>query len=254
MQFLKSLEVKVRRLRDKLSPLLYAGNTFHCPVCEHSFRKFRSAGRGERKRANAVCPWCISRERDRLVYSYLEKEKTRLFNNKTRMLHIAPEPCLEPKLRSWAKGLYLTADLVRKDVDEQFDVMSIPHSNESFDAVFCSHVLQDVPDDLQAMREFIRILAPGGWAILNVPVVTEASADHQAQPGNIRKATDKRPDEHLRSYGEDYPERMRGIGFEVETIEASELFEWKELTHLAMDRKETGAVYIGFKPRSTDHG
>ena len=170
------------------------------------------------------------------------------------MLHIAPEPCLEPKFRSWTKALYLTADLIRKDVDEQFDVMSIPYPNESFDAVFCSHVLQDVPDDLQAMREFYRILAPGGWAILNVPVVTAASEDHQKQPGNIRKATDKRPDEHLRSYGEDYPERMRGIGFEVETINATDLFGAEELTRLAMDRKETGAVYIGFKPGTSDHG
>ena len=254
MQFLKSLEVKVRRLRDKLSPVLYAGSTFHCPVCAHSFSKFRSAGRGERKRANAVCPWCISRERDRLVYSYLEKQKARLFSTGTRMLHIAPEPCLEPRFRLWAKGLYLTADLIRKDVDEQFDVMSIPHPNESFDAVFCSHVLQDVPDDLQAMREFFRILSPGGWAILNVPVVTDASADHQSQPGNIRKATDKRPDEHLRSYGEDYPDRMRGIGFQVDTIKGSDLFGPEELTRLAMDRKETGAVYIGFKPGDTDHG
>jgi len=254
MQFLKSLEVKVRRFRDKLSPLLYAGNTFHCPVCEHSFRKFRSAGRGERKRANAVCPWCISRERDRLVYSYLKKEHTRLFNDTTRMMHIAPEPCLEPKFRSWVQTLYLTADLIRKDVDEQFDVMSIPYPNESFDAVFCSHVLQDVPDDLQAMQELFRILTPGGWAILNVPVVTTASADHQAQPGNIRKSSDIRPDEHLRSYGDDYPQRMRGIGFEVETIEASDLFTTEQLKRLAMDRKETGAIYIGFKPRTADHG
>lgn len=254
MQFLKSLEVKVRRFRDKLSPLLYAGSTFHCPVCGHSFRKFRSAGRGERKRANAVCPWCISRERDRLVYSYIEKEQARLFTDTTRMLHVAPEPCLEPKFRSLAKGLYLTADLIRKDVDEQFDVMFIPHANQTFDAVFCSHVLQDVPDDIQAMREFFRILSPGGWAILNVPVVATASADHQTIPGNVRKATDNRPDEHLRSYGDDYPERMKSVGFDVKTIQANDLFDAKELIRLAMDRKETGAVYIGFKPIETDHG
>jgi SAM-dependent methyltransferase len=254
MQFLKSLEVKVRRFRDKLSPLLYSGNRFHCPVCNRSFRKFRSAGRGERKRQNAVCPYCISRERDRLVFSYLKQQQSKFFNDSTRLLHIAPEPCLEPSFQKWAKGLYLTADLIRKDVNEQFDVMSIPHPNRSFDAVFCSHVLQDVPDDIQAMKEFFRVLVPGGWAILNVPVVAKQSADHREQPRNIRKETDARPDEHLRSYGEDYPDRMRGAGFEVEVVNAQDLFDGQSLEKMAMNRPETGSVYIGTKPSTVHDG
>jgi SAM-dependent methyltransferase len=254
MQFLKSLEVKVRRFRDKLSPLLYRGNRFHCPVCNQSFRKFRSAGRGERKRQNAVCPYCISRERDRLVFSYLMQQQSKLFNDSTRLLHIAPEPCLEPSFQKWAKGLYLTADLIRKDVNEQFDVMSIPHPNGSFDAVFCSHVLQDVPDDIAAMKEFFRVLVPGGWAILNVPVVAKQSADHREQPRNVRKDNDARPDEHLRSYGEDYPDRMRGVGFGVEVINAKDLFDEQSLEKMAMNRPETGSVYIGIKPSAVRDG
>jgi len=254
MQFLKSLEVKVRRFRDKLSPLLYSGNQFHCPVCDRSFRKFRSAGRAERKRLNAVCPYCISRERDRLVFSFLKEQKARFFNDSTRLLHIAPEPCLVSPFQKWAKGIYLTADLIRTDVAEQFDVMSIPHPNESFDAVFCSHVLQDVPDDIKAMQEFFRVLVPGGWAILNVPVVTKQSADHREQPRNIRKDSDTRPDEHLRSYGVDYPDRMREVGFEVETILANDLFDDRSLKRMAMDRSETGSIYLGCRPASTNNG
>ncbi len=254
MQFLKSLEVKVRRFRDKLSPLLYRGTQFHCPVCKRSFRKFRSAGRGERKRLNAVCPYCISRERDRLVFSFLEKEKSKFFNESTRLLHIAPEPCLEPSFRNWAGGLYLTADLIRKDVMEQFDVMSIPYPDGSFEAVFCSHVLQDVPDDVQAMKEFFRVLTPGGWAILNVPVVATLSSDHNDQPRNVRSQTDNRPDEHLRSYGDDYPERMQEVGFEVKTITGSDLFDDQSLQRMAMDRIETGSIYLGIKPRVNSDG
>ncbi|WP_416181183.1 class I SAM-dependent methyltransferase [Chloroflexus sp.] len=34
------------------------------------------------------------------------------------------------------------------------DITNIPYPDESFDAILCSHVLEHVPDDRKAMREF----------------------------------------------------------------------------------------------------
>ena len=48
------------------------------------------------------------------------------------------------------------------------DIMDNP--DESFDVIYCSHVLEHVPDDRKAMREFPRVLKRGGWAILLVPI------------------------------------------------------------------------------------
>ena len=51
---------------------------------------------------------------------------------------------------------------------EKMDIMDNP--DESFDVIYCSHVLEHVPDDRKAMREFRRVLKRGRWAILLVPI------------------------------------------------------------------------------------
>ena len=149
MQRLKRLEVRLRRLRNRAAPLLYAGNALHCPACERSFRKFRTAGR-ERRR-NAVCPGCAARERDRLASLFL-----RDLAPTTRILHIAPEACLAARLRELAGGGYVSADLMRTDVHERLDMLALPHRDGTFGGVYCSHVLQDVRDDGRAMAEVFR--------------------------------------------------------------------------------------------------
>lgn len=54
-------------------------------------------------------------------------------------------------------------------IDIASDITSIPVPADSFDAVLCSEVLEHVPDPLAAVREFARVLKPGGTLILTVP-------------------------------------------------------------------------------------
>ena len=151
--------------------------------------------------------------------------------------------------RRLADGKYTTADLIRTDVDEHFDLMAIPHPDAAFRAVYCSHVLQDVPDDVVAMAELYRILKPGGWAILNVPVTTETTVDHRHAPRHVRRPGDRRPDEHLRTYGTDFPKRMGSVGFEVDVILPNDLASPQEQTRYGIDGTATGRVYFGVKPQ-----
>lgn len=65
---------------------------------------------------------------------------------------------------------YLTADLMASGVMETMDIMDIRHPDSSFDAIYCSHVLEHVDDDRKAVCKFYRVLKPAGWAILNVPI------------------------------------------------------------------------------------
>jgi SAM-dependent methyltransferase len=53
----------------------------------------------------------------------------------------------------------------------QADICALPFANASFDAVICSSVLyhQWVKDVAIAVREFYRILRPGGLLLVNVP-------------------------------------------------------------------------------------
>jgi ubiquinone/menaquinone biosynthesis C-methylase UbiE len=49
------------------------------------------------------------------------------------------------------------------------DIAAIPRPDASFDAVLCTEVLEHIPDPLPAIREFSRLLRPGGMLILTVP-------------------------------------------------------------------------------------
>ena len=239
MQRLKGVEVRLRRLRNRAAPLLYAGSAFHCPICAGSFRKFRTAGR-ERRR-NAVCPRCGARERDRLAALFL-----RDLPPTTRILHLAPEPCLAPRLRELAGGGYVSADLMRTDVHERLDILALPHADGVFGGVYCSHVLQDVRDDLAAMAEVFRVLAPGGWAILNVPVKTARTVEHRDAPLHLRGAGDPRPPEHLRTYGRDFHCRMATVGFDVRVVAPADLAAAPKQARLGIEC--AGAIYFGIKP------
>ena len=93
----------------------YIGRGVECPVCGTRRRKFLPYGYVH-SRPNALCPRCLSLERHRLLWLYLQRE-TDLPTAYPRILHIAPEVCLMRKLRKHYDdhpGLYLTADLGRQ--------------------------------------------------------------------------------------------------------------------------------------------
>ncbi len=50
----------------------------------------------------------------------------------------------------------------------QADALNLPFRNEEFDAVVCQFGLMFFPDKLRGMREFHRVLSPGGHLLLSV--------------------------------------------------------------------------------------
>ena len=149
----------------------YIGRGVECPVCGTRRRKFLPYGYVH-SRPNALCPRCLSLERHRLLWLYLQRE-TDLLTAYPRILHIAPEVCLMRKLRKHYDGhpgLYLTADLESPLADMHFDVQHIPLEDDFTDVVICNHILEHVEDDRQALRELHRILKPGGWGIVLSPM------------------------------------------------------------------------------------
>jgi SAM-dependent methyltransferase len=169
---------------------------------------------------NAVCPWCGSHVRHRALWLYIERRTDLLAprggGEPTRLLHLAPEHVLAERLRGLPHIDYLSADLDQPAM-ENWDLTAVPHPDDSFDAIVCSHVLEHVPDDRAAMRELRRILRPGGWAIVQVPIDYERAEtleDPAIQSPEERERAYWQAD-HMRLYANDFPDRLRSEGLEV---------------------------------------
>jgi hypothetical protein len=175
--------VVLRRLRL----VIYRGSRVECPCCGSRFSRFMP---GLSHRETRVCPRCGAQERHRALWLYM-RERTDLFRRpQLSILHWAPE---------------------------HMDMTDVPFKDGAFDLIVCVHVLEHVPDDRKAMREMVRVLKPGGVALLLVPIVLE-QATQEEDPGVTTPAQRKEKywqEDHLRLYGGDFPARLEEEGFEV---------------------------------------
>ncbi len=207
--------------------LFYLGRGRECPICGTRRRRFLPYGYVS-SRPDALCPTCLSLERHRLLWLYLTRE-TDLFRHPARILHIAPEVCLMKRLRRCAAD-YTTADLESPLADLHFDVQRIPLPDAFCDVLICNHLLEHVADDRQAMREFYRILRPGGWGVLLSPVDRSRAVtfedDSITDPAERTRIFGQY--DHRRIYGRDYGDRLREAGFEVEEIDYAARFSERE--------------------------
>lgn len=202
--------------------LFYRGNKVQCPLCGKRFRKFLSYGYVT-ARPNALCPHCLALERHRLLWLYLERETT-LLQHLPTLLHIAPEVCLMRHLKpryAAKKAAYQTADLESPLADLHFDIQHIPLDDEQFDVVICNHLMEHVENDRLAMRELYRILRRGGWGVLLSPVelnrATTFEDDSITDPEERTRIFGQY--DHRRIYGNDFADRLREAGFEVEDLD-----------------------------------
>lgn len=201
-----------------MSPL-YAGNNKECPVCGRTFRKFLPYGRIVR-RENALCPACLSLERHRLIWLFL-KTRTDFFSAELKVLHVAPEYCFIKRFKALPNLEYITADLESPLADVKLDIRDIPFGEATFDVVICNHTLEHVDDDRKAMKEFHRVLKPGGWAVLNSPINENRTTTYEdfsiTDPAEREKHFGQR--DHVREYGLDYANRLEEAGLKVKVVD-----------------------------------
>lgn len=67
-----------------------------------------------------------------------------------------------------AEGLQ-TGEFDYGKLDIVSDITSIPEPDSSFDAIMCIEVLEHLPDPIQAIKEFSRLIKPKGHLILTAP-------------------------------------------------------------------------------------
>ncbi len=195
-----------------LKKLAYFGLSCYCPVCRSWLRSFKP----HEILTDAVicCPVCGCLDRHRLDWIFLNT-RTDLFDPRPkRVLHIAPEPEFETRLRRVKSLDYLSADLQRPAM-VRMDITEIQFPPDSFDVIICCHVLEHVPDDRKAMSELYRVLRPGGWLLVQVPQPREIT--HTIEDNTVVEPDERRRlfgwPTHVRIYGPDLKERLEDAGF-----------------------------------------
>lgn len=158
---------------------------------------------------------------------------TNLFDGHPKqVLHVAPERCFEAKLRTQIGDGYLTADLFRSAMTKM-DITDIQYSDDFFDVIYCSHVLEHVVDDRKAMREFRRVLKPDGWAILLVPITAETTIEDPSVTDPLERHRLYGQKDHVRRYGPDYADRLREAGFKVKVSSPTDFLSSSEVNEMS---------------------
>jgi SAM-dependent methyltransferase len=161
------------------------------------------------------CPYCGCHDRERHLLLYLDKLKPSLTFQGARILHFAPESALSRLIRQSSPAHYTQADLLpdRPEI-ASIDICHMPFPDRSFDVVIANHVLEHVDSDTGALREIVRVLRPGGQALLQTPfsaLLTRTLEDPGVFSAVARRALFGQED-HVRLYGRDFEQRAMQAG------------------------------------------
>jgi len=160
------------------------GITGHCSLCDGR-RRFPcpelAAAQAPSFREGLLCDACRCNARQRAVAALLLEDgaatgKTYLTEQaspfhralRRRVPDLVGSEYVRSRWRRWRLSTWLW----RHGVFERLrfgDVTALPFAAASFDAALSLDVLEHVPDYHAALREFARVLAPGGQCVLSVP-------------------------------------------------------------------------------------
>lgn len=249
----------VRAVAPERAKRFYASNKnvkqdrhYYCPVCKARLSHFNPAPVWYLKKLDKYgyvhslfasetfnlfdyeCPSCSAPDRDRLYALYLgQKLATMDGTKKYEFRDFGPHAALSEAIRSYPFLNYRSADLFKDGVDDKVNITNMPiYEDDSIDIFICSHVLEHVEDDRKAIAELYRILKPGGWGIVMVPIVLTLS--EILEDPSIKTESERckyfGQASHVRMYSKQgFVQRLERSGFKVNQFGVSyfgaEIFE-----------------------------
>jgi predicted SAM-dependent methyltransferase len=236
--FPRTFLIRISFLFRPFLKIFYSGKKYKDPIDGSSFRKFLPYGY-QKQRENVLSPSTLSLERHRLLWLFLKKE-TDFFKKPYKVLHFAPEQAFYKRFKKLKNLEYTTTDLNSPLADVKADITKLPFEDESFDVILCNHVLEHIKEDTQAMKELLRVLKKGGWAIIQIPQDLDRKTTFEDDSITDQKERTKifGQYDHVRIYGLDYFDKLKSIGFEVEPVEYTKRFSPTELDYYRLAERE----------------
>lgn len=213
-----------------------------CPVCATHVPEFKPGGHSDRP--GVKCPRCKANARGRLAWLFFERKTNLLDGRPKSMLHIAPEYALARRLPSVLGLDYISGDLTPGRAMHVIDITDIRQPDARYDCIVCSHVLEHVPDDRQAMRELARVLKPDGWALFMVPMKLVRTIEDPSITDPAERDRLFGHPEHVRRYGLDIADRLSESGFKCNRIAIDDLATSAEAETMGLvDEPHRGGLY-----------
>ncbi len=216
----------------------YRGNKYTDPINGKSYRKFLPYGYVQ-IRENVLSPGTLSLERHRLLWLYLKNE-TRFTDEKLKVLHIAPEQAFYKKFKKNKNWNYITADLYSPLADIKADLTNLPFPDNTFDLIFCNHVLEHIKEDEKAIKELFRVMKPGGTGIFQIPLdktrKTSFEDDSITDPEERSRIFGQY--DHVRVYGMDYFDKLAQAGFTVYPLDYTSKFTDSQIDKYRLEKGE----------------
>ena len=147
------------------------------------------------------------------------------------MIEVAPSPSFQRYcLKQKSNQNYISFDIDRFAM-EKGDITHMHYPDNSADYFLCFHVLEHIEKDTQALEEILRILKPGGMAVLQVPVDWNAEKTHEYP------CADPRDVGHVRRYGRDFAQKISLSGFEVSEVLVTEFMTDSEIERFGLSKE-----------------
>ncbi len=227
---------------------------YTCSICKNDVNFFLNYGIktelfvsqkiiGGGYRKHVRCPICQSNDRIRWI-DWVIENKTYIYTGAFSILHIAPEPCIEKKIRKNMEVKYTTGDIQCGVAEEVVDITKMKFENNSFDYIILNHVLEHVEDEKNALQEIRRTLKVGGKVLFSMPICENRKTyEHKGILSKRDRLQYYGQEDHVRLYGMDVVERFEGYGFKVKEYIVSDYLSEKQINIMKLIKKDR--VYIG---------
>lgn len=222
-------------LAEKMVP----GGSRQCPVCGWRGRAFRAFLSSDEVIPGCICPGCGSFDRHRQLVLGVRMELAQCRGSQS-----GPRMILGYSLSTALRFLLEhegVARCFRTDIavgDNRFapdfvsDLRRTPFGKETFDWIFCSHVLEHIQELDLCVNEILRMLKPGGVAWVQVPF--EPGIAHSRRI----EIDPHRAHAHAWQFAPDFGTLIERDGWEVTEIVAEQMLPAEERRRCGIDGRE----------------